>query len=96
MTSLARRFVLANLIFWLTFVVTFVSESYSYTPHRPYFEGVFPTYFFFGRALRGIHSGTEVGLPPTLIALTFAKPSVLVSRSFYEPSRRRGITVDKQ
>jgi len=72
MTSLARRFVLSDFILWLIFALTFASESDSYMPHRPYFEEVFPTYFFFGRALREIDSGTGVGLRPTLITLTFA------------------------
>src|SRR6476646_8352471 len=48
MTSLARRFVLSDFILWLIFALTFASESDSYMPHRPYFEEVFPTYFFFG------------------------------------------------
>ena len=46
----AKALVLANAVFWITFVVYFVSQSYPYQPHQKLFEEQSPPYIFWGHA----------------------------------------------
>jgi hypothetical protein len=95
--TIARVMTVANIFFWLVFVVLFLLQSHPYKPHKLSFEEASPSYIFFGRDLREVDTGMGGSLPPPLMKVTSAiqKASFVAAKPYYWYFTSHEITVDR-